>query len=88
MVQSGNYRKQGTPSVETHNMNFVECIVRLEAIIDTIKPHYPTATVVNTRFMHEEAPNESAHEDREGQDESDDGNDVGPVVVNDTVEHG
>ena len=52
MVQSGNYPKQGTPSVETHNMNFVECIVRLEAIIDTIKPHYPTATVVNTRFMH------------------------------------
>jgi hypothetical protein len=52
MVQGGNYPKQGTPKVETVEMNFVTCLLRVEAIMDAAKPNYPTATVVNTQIMH------------------------------------
>lgn len=52
MVESGNYPKQGAPKVETHDVNFVECVVRVEAIIVAVKPNYQTATIVSTHIMH------------------------------------
>jgi hypothetical protein len=51
MVQSGNYPKQGSVATQTKEMDYTSCIVSLESVVSSVKPEYPTITVVNTNLM-------------------------------------
>ena len=51
MVQSGNYPRQGSPETKSESLGYSACVTRVEGIVASVRPNYPTATVVNTRIM-------------------------------------
>lgn len=51
MVQNGKYPKQGDITTQTQSISFADCITKVEAVIASVKPNYPTETIVNTNIM-------------------------------------
>ena len=54
MVQSGNYPKQGAASTQTKSADYASCIAQIEAIVSSVRPNYPTQTIVSTNLMRTE----------------------------------
>jgi len=51
MVQSGNYPAQGNPSTKSESIAYAKCIAKVESVVSSIRPNYPTQTVVSTNLM-------------------------------------
>lgn len=51
MIQSGNYPKQGAPSTKSENTDYAACIAKVESVVSSVRPNYPTQTVVSTNLM-------------------------------------
>ncbi|MDA3933824.1 MAG: hypothetical protein PF630_05790 [Gammaproteobacteria bacterium] len=51
MVQSGNYPEQGSPSTQTKSTDYASCIAQVESVVASVRPNYPSQTVVSTNLM-------------------------------------
>jgi hypothetical protein len=52
MVESGKFPAQGTPSTRSESMDYAMCIARVESIVDSARPNYPTQKVLSTDSAH------------------------------------
>ena len=51
MVQGGNYPRQGSPSTQSESVDYASCIAKIESVVTSVRPNYPTQTVVNTSVL-------------------------------------
>lgn len=51
MVQSGNYPRQGSPITKSESIGFSACISKIEAVVGSVSPNYPSRTIVNSNAM-------------------------------------
>ena len=54
MVDSGNYPKQGSVITKSERIDYSTCIRKIESMIASVRPNYPTRTVVSTNLMRTE----------------------------------
>lgn len=51
MVKSGKYPPQHSPRNEVKDVPYASCLAALGSLVDSVRPEYPTATLVNTSIM-------------------------------------
>ena len=51
MINGGNLPAQGTPSTQSKTIDYISCVLSVEAVIASIKPDYPSQTIVSTNVM-------------------------------------
>jgi hypothetical protein len=51
MVESGKFPAQGTPSTQSESMDYAACIARVESIVNSVRPNYPTQKVLSTDIV-------------------------------------
>ena len=54
MRNTGQLPALGTPVERVVSMDYTTCIVRLNLIVNSIKPNYPSKTLVSTNLMRSE----------------------------------
>ena len=48
MVQSGNYPREGTPVTNSESIGWSACIAKVETLLKTVGPNYPSQVTVST----------------------------------------
>lgn len=51
MVDAGMFPRQGSPTTKAESMNYTTCIAKVESVIASVRPNYPTRTVASTNIM-------------------------------------
>jgi len=53
MINAGNFPEQGDPtSTDSQRMDFAECLIRVNAVMTSIREHYPVKTIVDTAIVY------------------------------------
>jgi hypothetical protein len=50
MVESGKPPRQGTPTTQTKSMSYSKCVETMMFVVNSVKPSYPTSTVMSTNI--------------------------------------
>ena len=50
MVEAGKPPKQGAPSTRSEPMNYASCVAKIKAIVASVRPNYPTETILSTNI--------------------------------------
>jgi hypothetical protein len=51
MVDSGKYPAQGTPTTTSEYTSFAVCVSKVESVVASVRPNYPSRTIVSTRAV-------------------------------------